>query len=91
MLESVKEIDKIYHDTLYYGEWVITIFFTVEYVARVITVKKPSKYIFSFYGIIDFVSTIPLYLSFFIIGSQSLLTVRDLRLFRVFRILQVKR
>ena len=67
MLESVKEIDKIYHDTLYYGEWVITIFFTVEYVARVITVKKPSKYIFSFYGIIDFVSTIPLYLSFFTI------------------------
>ena len=91
MLESVKEIDKIYHDTLYYGEWVITIFFTVEYVARVITVKKPSKYIFSFYGIIDFVSTIPLYLSFFIVGSQSLLTVRALRLLRVFRILKVTR
>ncbi|MFK5983547.1 MAG: ion transporter [Flavobacteriaceae bacterium] len=91
MLESVKEIDKVYHDILYYGEWVITIFFTIEYIARIITVKKPSKYIFSFYGIIDFLSTIPLYLSFFIVGSQTLLTVRALRLLRVFRILKVTR
>ena len=91
MLESVKEIDKIYHDILFFGEWVITIFFTIEYFARIITVKKPSKYIFSFYGIIDFLSTIPLYLSFFIVGSQTLLTVRALRLLRVFRILKVTR
>jgi len=91
MLESVKEIDIIYHKVLYYGEWIITIFFTIEYIARVITVKKPSKYIFSFFGIIDFISTIPLYLSFFIVGSQTLLTVRALRLLRVFRILKITR
>ena len=91
MLESVKEIDKIYHEILYYGEWIITIFFTIEYIARIITVKKPSKYIFSFFGIIDFISTIPLYLSFFIVGSQTLLTVRALRLLRVFRILKITR
>ena len=91
MLESVKEIDRVYHDMLYYGEWIITIFFTIEYIARVITVKKPSKYIFSFYGIIDFISTIPLYLSFFIVGSQTLLTVRALRLLRIFRILKIAR
>ena len=91
MLESVKEIDVIYHDILYYGEWIITIFFSVEYIARIITVKKPAKYIFSFFGIIDFISTIPLYLSFFIVGSQTLLTVRALRLLRVFRILKITR
>ena len=91
MLESVQKIDKVYHEILYYGEWIITIFFTLEYIARIITVKKPSKYIFSFYGIIDFLSTIPLYLSFFIAGSQTLLTVRALRLLRVFRILKITR
>lgn len=91
MLESVNEIDKVYHDILFFGEWVITIFFTIEYIARVITVKKPSKYIFSFYGIIDFLSTIPLYLSFIIAGSQTLLTVRALRLLRIFRILKITR
>jgi len=64
MLESVKEIDAKYHEVLFALEWIITIFFTVEYIARIISIKKPLKYIFSFYGIIDFISTIPLYLSY---------------------------
>lgn len=91
MLESVSSIDADFHEIFYIGEWVITIFFTLEYLARIITVKKPSSYIFSFYGIIDFLSTIPLYLSFFIVGSNALLTVRALRLLRVFRILKIAR
>lgn len=90
-LESVDRLDAKYHNIFYAGEWIITIFFTLEYCARIITVNKPSKYIFSFYGIIDFLSTIPLYLSFFIVGSHALLTVRALRLLRVFRILKVTR
>ena len=91
MLESVDSIDQKYHRTLYIGEWVITIFFSLEYVARIITVKKPFKYIFSGYGIIDFLSTIPLYLSFILAGSSFFLTVRTLRLLRVFRILKITR
>ena len=91
MLESVQELDQKYHDLFYYGEWIITIFFSIEYIARIVTVKKTSKYIFSFYGIIDFLSTIPLYLSFFIVGSQTLLTVRALRLLRIFRIFKITR
>ncbi|RMB56126.1 ion transporter [Dokdonia sinensis] len=91
MLESVKSFDEKYHEFFEVGEWVITIFFTFEYFARIITVKKPSKYIFSFYGLIDFFSTIPQYLAFFVIGSNALLTVRALRLLRIFRILKVTR
>ncbi len=91
MLESVDRLDAKYHDIFYAGEWIITIFFSFEYIARIITVKKSSKYIFSFYGIIDFLSTIPLYLSFFIVGSNALITVRALRLLRIFRILKVTR
>ncbi|MFT5077905.1 MAG: voltage-gated potassium channel [Planctomycetota bacterium] len=91
MLESVKGFPEEVYDILYYGEWVITIFFTFEYIARVITIKKPSSYIFSFYGIIDFLSTVPLYLSFILVGSNVLLTVRALRLLRVFRILKITR
>jgi voltage-gated potassium channel len=91
MLESVRGFPEKVYDFLYYGEWVITIFFTFEYIARIITIKKPSTYIFSFYGIIDFLSTIPLYLSFILTGSSFLLTVRALRLLRVFRILKVTR
>lgn len=91
MLESVESIDTKFHEYLYIGEWIITIFFSFEYIARIITVKKPFKYIFSFYGIIDFISTIPLYLSFFLTGSSYLLTVRAFRLLRIFRILKITR
>lgn len=89
MLESVKEFDVKYHKFLLTFEWVITIFFSIEYIARIISIKKPFKYIFSFYGIIDFISTIPLYISYFFVGSQVLLAVRALRLLRVFRILKL--
>ncbi|MAT90512.1 MAG: ion transporter [Flavobacteriaceae bacterium] len=91
MVESVRGLPERVYDLLYYGEWVITIFFTLEYIARIITVKKPTSYIFSFYGIIDLLSTLPLYLSFILVGSNYLLTVRALRLLRVFRILKITR
>lgn len=89
MLESVKSIDAKYHRILLTLEWIVTIFFTIEYIARIICIKKPKNYIFSFYGIIDFLSTIPLYLSYIFVGSQVFLAVRAFRLLRVFRILKL--
>ena len=89
MLESVSEIDLHYHKILWILEWIITIFFSIEYIARIISIKKPFKYIFSFYGIIDFASTVPLYIALFITGSQVFLAVRILRLLRIFRILKL--
>ncbi|GAA4274666.1 ion transporter [Aquimarina gracilis] len=91
MLESVKGLPNDIYNILYYGEWVITVFFTFEYIARIIAIKRPSRYIFSFYGIIDLLSTLPLYLSFFLTGTSALLAVRALRLLRVFRILKISR
>ena len=91
MLESVKEIDAKYHKILDIAEWVITILFTLEYFARILTVKKPLKYITSFYGIIDLLSTIPKYLSLVLVGTQSLVALRALRLLRIFRILKIAR
>lgn len=89
MLESVKGIDVRYHHFLIVSEWVITIFFTIEYILRLISHKKPWQYIFSFYGIIDLISLLPMYLSFFITGSKFLSIIRILRLLRVFRILEL--
>lgn len=91
MLESVKELDAKYHDFFNISEWVITILFTIEYIIRIITVKKPKKYIFSFYGIIDLLSTIPKYISLFIGGAHALVALRALRLLRIFRILKLVR
>ena len=91
MLESVKSIDAKYHNFLNISEWVITILFTIEYIARIITVKKPLNYIFSFYGIIDLLSTIPKYISLIFGGTHALAALRALRLLRVFRILKLAR
>lgn len=91
MLESVPAIDARYHSQLKIMEWIITGIFTVEYILRLLIVKKPLRYAFSFFGIIDFLSVIPTYLSLFVFGYQSLVVIRMLRLLRIFRILKLTR
>lgn len=91
MLESVDRIDEKYGVHLNIGEWIITILFTIEYILRLISIQKPLKYVFSFYGIIDLLSTLPKYLSLILVGSHNLAALRALRLLRVFRILKLAR
>lgn len=91
MLESVQSFDNKYHTFFNVSEWVVTILFTIEYILRVICVTNPKNYIFSFYGIVDLLSTIPKYLALFIMESQFLTVFRALRLLRVFRILKLIR
>jgi voltage-gated potassium channel len=91
VLDSVNHISLEYHSLFITLEWIITIFFTIEYALRIISIKQPKKYIFSFYGIVDFLSTIPLYLSLVFAGSGALLSLRALRLLRVFRVFKLVR
>ena len=91
MLESVPGIRQSHRELLVIMEWSITLIFTLEYFVRIAVVKKPLKYIFSFYGIIDFLAILPTYLSLILFGSQSLVVIRMLRLLRVFRILKLTR
>jgi len=70
-------------------EWMFTLFFTAEYVMRILVVRRPWRYVFSFYGIIDFVSIMPTWLAFFLPELHFLIDVRLLRLLRVFRILKL--
>lgn len=91
MLESVKSFDAQFHDLLNISEWIITILFSIEYIARIISVKKPLKYIFSFYGLVDLLSTIPKYISLLFGGIHALAALRALRLLRIFRILKLAR
>ncbi|WP_299123583.1 ion transporter [uncultured Tenacibaculum sp.] len=91
MLESVNSINEKYGEILNLSEWLITILFSVEYIVRIVSINKPQKYIFSFYGIIDLLSTLPKYLAIFFTGTHSLVALRALRLLRVFRILKLAR
>ena len=91
LLESVPKIEQQYGPQLHLAEWIITIIFTMEYIIRIGVVLKPSRYIFSFYGIIDLLAIIPTYLAIIFAGAQGLVIIRALRFFRIFRIFKLTR
>ncbi|MFP8893765.1 ion transporter [Chryseobacterium sp. EZn1] len=86
MMESVPKLDKRFHYTFLILEWIISIFFTIEYSMRIAVVKNKRSYIFSFFGIIDFLALVPFFLSFFFPITKYFLIFRILRMLRIFRI-----
>ncbi len=92
MLDSVIDIKASYTTLLIAAEWVFTVLFTIEYVLRLICVRKAHRYALSFFGIVDLLAVLPMYISLvFTGGASSLLIIRVLRLLRVFRILKLAR
>lgn len=89
MLETVPGIDNRYHGILNTLEWIFTILFCIEYGLRIFVSRRPWRFIFSFYGLIDLLSILPMFLSIFITGSNVLSSLRILRLLRLFRVLQL--
>jgi voltage-gated potassium channel len=91
MLESIPGMSDKYYWQFYTAEWIITIIFSIEYMLRIIVINRPTRYIFSFYGIVDLLSTLPTYLAILGGGHNLLFAVRALRLLRIFRILKITR
>ena len=89
MLDSVVPMSSRYHVALAALEWLITVLFTIEYVARLICIERPWRYARSFYGIVDLASVLPTYLAIFLPQLHALIDVRVLRMLRVFRILKL--
>jgi voltage-gated potassium channel len=90
-LESVVDLRRQFLHVFQALEWAFTILFTIEYALRIYSSPKPLKYIFSFFGIIDFLAIIPTYLSLFVVGSQYLLVIRVFRLLRIARVFRLTR
>ncbi len=91
ILESIPPFRQHYAPILKTMEWAITAIFSLEYMARIWTHPKPFRYIFSFYGIIDFLAIIPTYLDLIFTGAMGFAVIRGLRLLRIFRILKITR
>jgi len=91
MLESVADIERNWGTILRLIEWGFTILFTVEYGARILSVNRPLRYVWSFFGVIDVLAILPTYLSLFFAQTQYLLVIRTIRLLRVFRIFKLVR
>ena len=88
-LESVAAIQIHYGLLLDVLEWLFTLLFTLEYIARLVSAPNRWQYAFSFFGLVDLIATLPTYFGLLFPGAQSFLVVRILRLMRVFRILKL--
>ncbi len=90
-LETNRTIAIVFKDVLTVMEYVLTFFFTVEYILRIYCSEKPKDYIFSFFGIVDLLATLPLYLSLipFLASTRYLFIIRAFRLIRIFRVLRL--
>ncbi len=89
MLDSVNSIRDKWGDVLYLCEWFFTLLFTIEYILRLISVRRSISYATSFFGIVDLMAILPTYFSVFLPGSQYLLVIRVLRVLRIFRVFKL--
>lgn len=96
-METVESFEEIWATELFQLKWLFTILFTAEYILRIFCVKRPLRYIFSFWGIIDLLSFLPDYIllamgvgtEVYGVSANGFAVIRSLRLLRVFRILKL--
>jgi voltage-gated potassium channel len=91
LLESVEAVRAGAGAVLLAVEWTFTLLFTVEYIARLYSVRRPGRYAMSFFGVVDLLAILPTYLALVLPGAQTLLLIRAVRLLRVFRIFKLSR
>ena len=89
VIDSVPSFHRRFSLALNVAEWFFTIVFTLEYIARLVSVRNQLRYAFSFFGIVDLLSILPTYLAFFFPETHALIDVRILRLLRIFRIFKL--
>ncbi|MAA74556.1 MAG: ion transporter [Salinisphaeraceae bacterium] len=89
LLDSVPTLHARYGALFWHLEWGFTLLFTVEYLLRLICLQRPVLYARSFYGVVDFLSILPTWLSLLLPGGQSLLVIRVLRVLRLLRVFRL--
>ncbi|HEX7892537.1 MAG TPA: ion transporter [Ramlibacter sp.] len=87
--DSVPSLHQRFRTLFDVAEWFFTVLFTVEYLARLASVKRQLRYALSFFGIVDLLSVLPTYLALLFPETHALIDVRILRLLRIFRIFKL--
>ena len=88
-VETIPSLARTYKLVLEILEYLLTVFFTVEYIARIYCSPRPRDYVLSFFGVIDLLATMPPYLSYFLPNARYMLMFRTFRFIRIFRILKL--
>ncbi|WP_168014636.1 ion transporter [Halomonas salinarum] len=89
MLESVPAYEAAYGSLFRLMEWGFTGLFTLELAVRLYCLDRPTRYLRSFYGIIDVLAILPTWLVLLLPGVHSLVVIRLLRVLRIFRVLRL--
>lgn len=89
VIESFEGVSGKFSLTLQVLEYLFTFFFTAEYLLRLYCSPNPRHYALSFFGIIDLLATLPLYISWIFGPARYLMIVRAFRLIRVFRVFKL--
>ncbi len=91
ILETVSEFSQ-YNSIFLFIEYVAVAIFLIEYLIRIYGSKSSIKYIFSFFGIIDFLAIVPTLIGFSnLTFLKAARTARVLRTLRTLRLLKVAR
>ncbi len=88
-VETIPSLATTFQLVLEILEFVLTFFFTVEYIARLYCSPRPKDYALSFFGIIDLLAILPPYLSFFFPNARYMLLIRSFRFIRIFRVFRL--
>lgn len=89
VIESFEGVSGKFSLTLQVLEYLFTFFFTTEYLLRLYCSPNPRHYALSFFGIIDLLATLPLYITWIFGPARYLMIVRVFRLIRVFRVFKL--
>lgn len=89
MLSSIEIYAERYGHIFFYLEWAFTLLFTIELALRIYCLERPTLYLKSFYGIVDLIAILPIWLVLLVPGAHGLVIVRLLRVLRIFRILRL--
>lgn len=88
-LDSVPSLPERAHRVFFVLEWVFTLLFTIEYIARLWCAADRLRYAKSFYGVVDVLAVLPTWLGLLIPESRFFGVIRVLRVLRIFRILKL--
>ncbi len=91
MLESVEPIGAAHRHRFLVLEWTFTILFAAEYSLRILSLRKPRAFVFSFFGIVDLLAFLPTMLAALFAGRAYFVVIRVVRLLRVFRVFKLGR
>jgi voltage-gated potassium channel len=88
-LESVRDIRSRWDSQLKMAGAGFTVLFTIEYILRLLCVRRPWRFACSFYGLVDLLAILPAYLAIFVSSTHYLTMIRALRLLRVFHVFKL--